>query len=227
MEKGPVRFKAQFMGRFVKYLLFIGGFVSVIGMGWYAYDDYMSQRVFNAYEDKTVFVSPEEIERAISRMPDNPRGWKVLGEAYYSKAVGQKGEHFERDIKKSTEAYKIFASLAPTRIDAWLDLGRSQLVGGEIKEGLKSMERGSNLSAPNRDICLYMIINYLRAAEYSEDSEAKQRTIDKAVVWVRKTHAFKQPLILTDFDYRGSSSQKLEPKDRLRVVSLLQEIIST
>ncbi|MBI4352815.1 MAG: O-antigen ligase family protein, partial [Candidatus Omnitrophica bacterium] len=116
---------------------FVACLALMVFMGHAAYRHYLSQRILDRAErHKEVQHAGRDFEalrRAVSLTPGNPKGWAVLGDAYYDSAF--KGEASGSFIEKSIEAYQAALARAPTWAEGWFYLGKSKMLAGRPKEG--------------------------------------------------------------------------------------------
>ncbi len=218
------------------------GIVFLCFLGKQAYRTYQTQAIFDRYEQaassglrhvgrgsgmpralqaQALVDNAEELAKAVLAMPEDPKGWKLLGDFYFRKATFNPGRLSDKYFRKSIEAYGTLTKLAPTRPDAWLRLGKAQLLHGDWKAGFKNMRQGLGHSPFNRDIYLSIVVDYLRTAEILADSKESQACIQEAASLIKQASSLKRPFTVTDFDYIGSASGKLSGEDRSRVWRLL------
>jgi len=218
----------------LKILLIIATIIPLCFLGRYATRAWQSARTFDRYKQYQVLSDRDfqakkiqlgELVRAVSIMPDDPRGWKLLGDIYSRKVYFKDGRYSHTNFRKSIEAYKILTERAPTRPDAWLDLGTAEIKSGDWQAGFENMRRGLSLSPYNRDIYLYTVVNYLWAAEIlSESKEQSDAYIQQATAIIEKASSLKRPFTLEDYDYIGGEGGKLSEEERLRVYTLLKHM---
>ncbi len=211
------------------------GVAALFFLGQAAYRTYRSERIFERYEQAQVFnnhdLQPKNLKlgaltQAVLAMPENPRGWKLLGDFYFRKASFSAGRSSDKYFRKSIEAYGTLTALAPTRPEAWLSLGKAEIMLGDWKAGFKDMRQGLGLSPYNRDIYLSIVVDYLRTAEILVDSRSQREAcIQEAASLIKKASSFKRPFTLTDFDYIGGDSGKLSGEDRSRVYTFLRQLL--
>jgi len=218
----------------LKIMWVMAGIVLLGSLGVYAYHTYRSEAMFDRYEQAQVFnrdelqsknLRPAELTKAVLAVPENPRGWKLLGDFYFRKAALNKGRSSEKYFQKSIEAYRTLTVLAPTRPDAWLSLGKVEIMRGDREAGFKDRRQGLRLSPYNRDIYLSLLVDYLRAAEVLADSKSQHEAyLQEAALLIQQASSLTSPFTLTDFDYLGGASGKLSQEDRTRVYALLERL---